>query len=49
MIYGTLVFIYCVQEHGNRTPKHPMLPLLLLLAAGAVSAVSVYAFPPNSS
>jgi hypothetical protein len=45
MIYGTLVFIYCVKEHGNRTPKHPMLLPLLLLAAAAVSALSVY--PPR--
>jgi hypothetical protein len=41
MIYGTLVFIYCVKEHGNRTPKQPMLLPLLLLAAAAVSALSV--------
>ncbi len=49
MIYGTLVFIYCVQEHGNRTPKHPMLLPLLLFVAAAISALSVCDIPPPPS
>ena len=49
MIYGTLVFIFCVMEHGNRTPKHPMLLPLLLLVAATISAVSVYAAQLSNS
>jgi hypothetical protein len=49
MIYGTLVFIYCVVEHGNRTPKHPMLLPLLFLVAAAISALSVFAAPLPST